>query len=82
MPDFIVTCPTTQLHKSATLTSYGEYVSYLNRNLPEMTEVERTSIGYQDYMQSPLQPLMDNLENHTYEVFEKDPVKYQQYEKV
>jgi len=26
-------------------------------------------------------PLMDNLESHTYEVFEKDPVKYSQYQK-
>lgn len=29
-----------------------------------------------------LQPLMDNLESGTYEVFEKDPVKYSQYQKV
>lgn len=25
---------------------------------------------------------MDNLESQTYEVFEKDPVKYAEYEKV
>ena len=25
---------------------------------------------------------MDNLESQTYEVFEKDPIKYSQYEKV
>eukprot|EP00924_Labyrinthula_sp_SR-Ha-C_P001239 maker-scaffold_7-snap-gene-18.44-mRNA-1 protein AED:0.00 eAED:0.00 QI:67/1/1/1/1/1/2/128/607 len=35
---------------------------------------------YLDYLQSPLQPLHDNLKNETYEVFEKDPVKYSQYE--
>lgn len=29
-----------------------------------------------------LQPLMDNLESQTYEIFEKDPVKYSQYQKV
>lgn len=29
-----------------------------------------------------LQPLMDNLESQTYEVFEKDPFKYSQYQKV
>ena len=29
----------------------------------------------------PLQPLQDNLESATYETFEKDPIKYQQYEK-
>ena len=37
--------------------------------------------GYQDYLQAPLQPLTDNLESLTYEVFEKDPVKYDLYEK-
>ena len=37
--------------------------------------------GYEDYLQCPLQPLMDNLENQTYEVFEKDPIKYQEYER-
>lgn len=25
---------------------------------------------------------MDNLDSHTYEVFEKDPVKYKEYEEV
>lgn len=35
----------------------------------------------EDYLQAPLQPLMDNLESQTYEAFEKDPVKYAQYEK-
>lgn len=29
-----------------------------------------------------VQPLMDNLESQTYEVFEKDPVKYSQYQLV
>ena len=36
---------------------------------------------FSDYLQAPLQPLMDNLESQTYEAFEKDPVKYAQYEK-
>lgn len=31
-------------------------------------------------MQCPLQPLFDNLDCGIYEVFEKDPVKYRQYE--
>lgn len=35
----------------------------------------------QDYLQAPLQPLADNLESQTYEAFEKDPIKYAQYEK-
>lgn len=29
-----------------------------------------------------LQPLMDNLDSQTYEIFEKDPIKYVQYEAV
>jgi protein arginine N-methyltransferase 5 len=33
-----------------------------------------------DNLQTPLQPLMDNLEGETYEGFEKDPIKYRQYE--
>ncbi|XP_040572050.1 protein arginine N-methyltransferase 5 [Lepeophtheirus salmonis] len=37
--------------------------------------------GYEDHLQTPLQPLSDNLESATYEVFEKDPVKYREYEK-
>ncbi|TPX34482.1 hypothetical protein SmJEL517_g02820 [Synchytrium microbalum] len=32
------------------------------------------------YLQSPLQPLMDNLESSTYAVFEQDPIKYKEYE--
>lgn len=30
--------------------------------------------------QSPLQPLQDNLESQTYEVFERDATKYSTYE--
>ena len=57
------------------------YIRYLQRNQPARTEVERYGSGYQDYLQVPLQPLADNLESMTYEVFEKDPVKYDLYEK-
>ncbi|QRW04066.1 protein arginine N-methyltransferase 5 [Ceratobasidium sp. AG-Ba] len=42
--------------------------------------VESFGRGYEDYLQAPLQPLMDNLASMTYEIFEKDPVKYRQYE--
>lgn len=37
---------------------------------------------YFDYLQAPLQPLMDDLGSATYDVFERDPVKYRQYEEV
>lgn len=42
--------------------------------------VERFARGYEDYLQCPLQPLTDNLESQTYEIFEKDPVKYREYQ--
>lgn len=57
------------------------YFRYLQRNQPPRTELEKFGSGYQDYLQAPLQPLTDNLESVTYEVFEKDPVKYDQYER-
>ncbi|KAI9269072.1 PRMT5 arginine-N-methyltransferase-domain-containing protein [Phascolomyces articulosus] len=80
-PQIIVTLPETQLHNSATPSSYQEYIRYLNRNLPEMDDVDHFAAGYHDYLQAPLQPLMDNLDNSMYETFERDPIKYQQYEK-
>ncbi|KAF2362290.1 PRMT5 oligomerization domain [Trinorchestia longiramus] len=48
------------------------------KNDDQMSQYVR---GYEDYLQCPLQPLMDNLESQTYEVFEKDPIKYQEYER-
>ncbi|TVY81482.1 Protein arginine N-methyltransferase skb1 [Lachnellula suecica] len=57
------------------------YMRYLQRNQPPRTAIEKFGSGYQDYLQAPLQPLTDNLESVTYEVFEKDPVKYDWYER-
>ncbi|KAI9834136.1 MAG: methyltransferase protein [Phylliscum demangeonii] len=62
-------------------TPHLSYVRYLQRNQPPRTIIERFGMGYQDYLQTPLQPLTDNLESVTYEVFEKDPVKYDLYER-
>ncbi|EME40700.1 hypothetical protein DOTSEDRAFT_177838 [Dothistroma septosporum NZE10] len=58
-----------------------QYVRSLQQNQPSRPPIERFGQGYQDYIQSPLQPLTDNLESITYEVFEKDPVKYEWYER-
>jgi protein arginine N-methyltransferase 5 len=63
------------------LTAHLIYLRYLQRNQPPRSTVERFGSGYQDYLQAPLQPLTDNLESVTYEVFEKDPVKYDWYER-
>jgi protein arginine N-methyltransferase 5 len=48
-------------------------------NQKEIDSVQRFAQGYEDTLQSPLQPLMHHLESSTYEIFEKDPVKYEQY---
>lgn len=61
-------------------TPHLSYLRYLQRNQPPKTQLERFGGGFQDYLQSPLQPLTDNLESITYEVFEKDPIKYAWYE--
>ncbi|CAK8676161.1 unnamed protein product [Clavelina lepadiformis] len=58
---------------------YQQYIAHLYENQPPPDQYEIFSKGYEDYLQSPLQPLMDNLESATYEVFEKDPVKYVKY---
>ncbi|GJP64343.1 hypothetical protein CLOP_g21349 [Closterium sp. NIES-67] len=60
---------------------YLEYIAHLYRKLDPLTEQERFEIGYRDFLQAPLQPLMDNLEAQTYETFEKDATKYSQYQK-
>lgn len=57
------------------------YFRHLQQNQPALPPIERFGQGYQDYLQSPLQPLTDNLESITYEVFERDPVKYEWYER-
>ena len=57
-----------------------EYIVYLFRKIEPVTDQELQEAGYRDYLQAPLQPLMDNLESATYETFEKDASKYIQYE--
>jgi protein arginine N-methyltransferase 5 len=63
---------------------YLQYLQHL-RKRPEVTAVVDSDeagleLRYLDVLQRPLQPLKDHLEFGTYEVFEKDPVKYAQYE--
>ncbi|KAG0055926.1 hypothetical protein BGZ83_007049 [Gryganskiella cystojenkinii] len=59
---------------------YADYVRYLHRTQEAPGVIDQFAVGYQDYLQAPLQPLQDNLESSTYATFEKDPIKYQQYE--
>ena len=62
------------------ITYYHNYLEYLWKGCQEHDPVDQYARGYEDYLQWPLQPLMDNLESQTYEVFERDPIKYTQYQ--
>lgn len=63
------------------LRPYLDYIAYLYQRMDPLPEQERFELSYRDFLQSPLQPLMDNLEAQTYETFEKDSVKYIQYQR-
>ncbi|XP_062459984.1 protein arginine N-methyltransferase 5-like [Pezoporus occidentalis] len=67
-------------HGGKPLASYLQYLEHVGQHRPPPSAYELFARGYEDYLQSPLQPLMDNLESQTYEVFEKDPIKYSQYQ--
>ncbi|XP_061587228.1 protein arginine N-methyltransferase 5 [Cololabis saira] len=70
----------TSRHTDKDFRCYLQYLEYLSQNRPAPNDYDLFAKGYEDYLQSPLQPLMDNLESQTYEVFEKDPIKYSQYQ--
>jgi len=55
--------------------SYVEYIEHLNKL------IDRSSDEEKDLLKYPLQPLHDNLDFSTYEVFERDPAKYILYQK-
>lgn len=64
------------------MNAHVAYMRYLERQQPPFSAMETPVLtNFQDWLQPPLQPLADNLESATYEVFEGDPVKYDQYEK-
>ena len=65
--------------RSAGSTLHLNHLRFLQRNQPPRTILEKFGSSYQDFLQAPLQPLTHNLDSVTYEVFEKDPVKYNQY---
>lgn len=56
------------------------YIARLFQSQPTLTGVEAFAQSHLDTLQAPLQPLADNLDAPTYELFETDPVKYVQYE--
>ena len=60
---------------------YAQYLNHLKSKFSlECSDKDRFCAPYRDTLQSPLQPLMDNLESQVYETFERDPVKYNAYE--
>ncbi len=62
--------------------SFYAYLRHVESDQEPYSGIETSTLAsFQDWLQSPLQPLSHNLESATYEVFEGDPVKYDQYEK-
>ena len=62
------------------LKTYRQYLNHLHQTMPMPDPLEAFAKGFEDYLQAPLQPLMNNLESQTYEVFEKNQTKYTLYE--
>lgn len=62
-------------------TAFMVYLRHLYQSAPPPKPIEAFSQGFHDFLQIPLQPLVDDLDSPTYEVFERDTVKYNQYEK-
>jgi len=64
------------------LLDYHEYMRHILSRARDTPQSQRVQFEapYRDVLQCPLQPLQDNLESQTYETFERDPIKYQQYE--
>jgi type II protein arginine methyltransferase len=66
--------------QSEKIENFKEYIETVYENLTPLCEEEYFTQPYYDYLQQPLQPLMMNLENQTYDIFEKDPIKYDLYQ--
>ena len=67
--------------EAARYQAYRGHIEDIKAAMPKLTAVQEYEQPYFDCLQAPLQPLMDHLEAQTYEVFERDPVKYAQYQK-
>lgn len=70
---FVIKGTGDEMHR---LQNHVEYLQKMHKDIePDYME------GYDDLLEIPLQPLYDNLDSYTYEMFEKDPVKYMQYQR-
>ena len=56
---------------------FTSYLHHLFQESPPLDQFEQQIYSFNEIVQIPLQPLMDNLQSSTYDVFEKDHVKYQ-----
>ncbi|TFK28088.1 shk1 kinase-binding protein 1 [Coprinopsis marcescibilis] len=85
-PTIILADANAQKHARGGERAYAQYIRHLEKTSPHIQAVQKPGTvenfaqGYQDFLQAPLQPLMDNLPSQTYQTFERDPVKYAQYE--
>jgi len=63
--------------------NYAQYRDHLDRIRAghPFSEEELFLLPSTDFLQRPMQPLQDQLHSANYALFEKDPVKYAQYEK-
>ncbi|KAG7089782.1 hypothetical protein E1B28_011434 [Marasmius oreades] len=85
-PNIVLSSVSSNLHARGGEDAYSQYIKHLEATSPivlatrKAGSVENFAQGYQDFLQAPLQPLMDNLHSITYQTFEQDPVKYRNYE--
>lgn len=69
-------CVDTSSTNDHLLKSYAEFVRFLANNSIEKNEQS----GFEDQLRIPLQPMYDDLDMSTYEIFERDPAKYSLYQ--
>ncbi|WVQ62352.1 uncharacterized protein L199_000492 [Kwoniella botswanensis] len=83
-PTYVLHGTTMQKHTAGGPNAYLQYVRHITSQPPAPNglppSADEFTSGYADYLQAPLQPLMDDLGSATYDIFERDPVKYRQYE--
>ena len=80
-------CPIIVSSSMSIASDCATYLKWLldpERSENQLNEIEmRTKNfveGFENVLQTPLQPLHDHLPSETYEIFERDPVKYRLYE--
>jgi protein arginine N-methyltransferase 5 len=83
-----------EITKKSTYLSYIQYLISISKNtnfLPYLYSFTLNALGYSNIslnqlsstliLQSPIEPIAENLENYMYKVFEQDTFKYKQYER-